>query len=218
MPIPRRAAREVALFAVTPDRGDAIELEAKLPALAAGGVARVLLREPSLAAPARAALAERVARACAAARLELWISADAELALRVGAHGVHLPERSPPPSQLARAAPTLALGLSLHLPLSRPPDEIARCAHAFLAPLLPTPSKPGVEPVGLARFVATAAALPLPLYALGGLTLESAPALAAAGITRVAAIRLFFDAVDPERAARVLHERLAAAGAGEEAR
>ncbi len=214
MPMNRRVDA-VELFAITPGRGDGCELEAKIPALAAGGVERLLLREPALDPVAREALAERVARACRAAHLELWISADAALAERVGAHGVHFTERSPSPLQAAVANRPLAFGVSLHLPFSRTPSELIGCHHAFLAPLLPTPSKPAAAPIGVAAFRTAAAELSMPLFALGGITLESAPLLAAAGIRRVAAIRLFFDALDPERSARVLRQRLASASAAE---
>ncbi len=203
----------VELFAITPGRGDAHELREKIAALARGGVTRLLLREKQLDAAARAALGETVAEACRAAGLELWVSDDVALAARLGAHGVHLSERSPPPSRLAAQAGALAFGLSLHQPVSRPASEIARCRHAFVAPLFATPSKPGVAPLGVAGFAEIAATLPLPVYALGGIELDHTAALAAlarAGIRRVAAIRLFFDARDPAAAARLLAERLRA--------
>jgi len=207
------AAGAVDLFAITPGRGDAHELSEKIAALARGGVTKLLLREKQLADAARTALGEAVAAACRSAAIELWVSDDVALARRLGAHGVHLSERSPPPSHLAAAAGPLAFGLSLHRPVSRRPEEIARARHAFLAPLFATPSKAGVAPLGIDGFVALARTLPIPAYALGGVGLEEATGLARAGIGRVAAIRLFFDARDPESAARRLAERLRAAPA-----
>jgi len=208
-PAPDRAPD---LFAITPGRGDAHELREKIAALARGGVTKLLLREKQLDAAARAALGETVAEACCAAGLELWVSDDVALAARLGAHGVHLSERSPPPSRLAEQAGALAFGLSLHRPVSRPHGEIARCRHAFVAPLFATQSKPGVAPLGVAGFAEIAATLPLPVFALGGIELDRTAELAAlarAGIRRIAAIRLFFDARDPESAARLLAQRLA---------
>lgn len=170
--------------------------------LAEGGLRRFLLREKELAAARRAELARQLAPLCRSLALELWIAEDAELAAEVGATGVHLSERSPPPSSvLARFGATLRVGLSIHADLARPREELARCDHLFLAPVFPTPSKPDARPLGPDGFACLAAGLPAPTFALGGIGLGHLPLLAARGVTRVAAIRLFFDAADPRRAA-----------------
>jgi thiamine-phosphate pyrophosphorylase len=95
--------------------------------------------------------------------------------------------------------------------VSRGVADLASCCHAFLAPLYPTPSKPEATPLLPEGFQALAASLPATLrcFALGGITLERLPELARHGIRRIAAIRLFFDAREPERAASVILERLA---------
>jgi len=197
-----RAPEPIAdLFAISPGRGDRDELERKLARLAEGGLRRFLLREKELAAERRGELARRLAPLCRSLGLELWIAEEAELAAEVGATGVHLSERSPPPSAIvARFGDRLRIGLSIHEELSRPRDELARCGHLFLAPLFPTPSKPAARALGVDGFACRAAGLPVPTFALGGVGLDHLPLLAARGVTRVAAIRLFFDADDPRRA------------------
>lgn len=199
---PEADAGAVELCAVTPGRGDAAELESKVAALGAGGLDSLVLREKQLAPAPRLALAERIAQACRAARVELWVSDDVELARSIGAFGVQLSEAAPPPSAVRARAPELALAVSLHDPLSRPAHEVALCRRALLAPLLPTPSKAGAPALGVARFLELAAELPVPAFALGGIGRDDLPRLAAAGIRRVAAIRLFFDAADAGRAVR----------------
>ena len=180
-------------FAVTPGRGDRDEILAAIPTLAARGARRLLLREKSLAPAARRALAEAIAPACRAAAVELWIAEDVELAKAIGAAGVQLSERSPSPLVVQEALPpALALGVSLHAPITRSARELAACRHAFLGPLFATPGKPDATPLGLARFRELAATLPLPVYAIGGIGADELRKLAAAGIRRVAAIRLFF--------------------------
>jgi thiamine-phosphate pyrophosphorylase len=198
---PSRAAdrRALELFAVTPGRGDGDEVVRALPTLRARGASALLLREKQLDAARRRALAESVAPRCRDAGLALWIAEDVELALAVGAAGVQLSERSPSPlavrSALARSggADRLALGVSLHDPISRSREELEICAHAFLGPLFPTPSKPRATPLGVARFLELAATLPCPAFAVGGVTEPRLAELAAAGVRRAAAIRLFFD-------------------------
>jgi len=195
----------VDLFAISPGRGDGDELARNLPLLAEGGLRRFLLRKKELSPERRGALARRLAPLCRELGVELWIAEDAALARSVAATGVHLSERSPPPSQIAReSGATLALGVSLHEVPSRDAAELALCRHAFLAPVFPTPSKPAERTLGADGFACRAAGLSaergLPVYALGGIGLDHLPLLARRGVTRVAAIRLFFDAADPRRA------------------
>jgi thiamine-phosphate pyrophosphorylase len=209
----RAPERSAGLFAISPGRGDRDELERKLPRLAEGGLRKFLLREKELAAARRGELARRLAPLCRSLGLELWIAEEAELAAEIGAAGVHLSERSPPPSAIAaRLGERLRVGLSIHAELSRPREELARCDHLFLAPVYPTPSKPGARALGADGFACRAAGLPAPVFALGGIGVDHLPLLAARGVTRVAAIRLFFDADDPRRAveeARALLRRAA---------
>jgi len=198
----------VDLFAISPGRGDGDELARKLPLLAEGGLRRFLLREKELSPERRGALARRLAPLCRELGVELWIAEDAALARSVAATGVHLSERSPPPTQVAReSGGTLALSVSLHEAPSRDAAELALCRHAFLAPVFPTPSKPAERTLGADGFACRAAALSglstergLAVYALGGIGPDHLPLLARRGVTRVAAIRLFFDAADPRRA------------------
>lgn len=192
------------LFAISPGRGDRAELSERLPALARGGVRRFLLREKHLDRGQRAVLLEALLPLCAAEGIECWLSEDLELAARFPVAGVQLGERCPAPSTIRVRGRELPLGVSLHAPCRRAPAELRLCQHAFVAPLFATPSKPGAECLGLAGLEQFCRQLPASLttYALGGITAARLPELAAAGVRRIAAIRLFFEARDPEAAAR----------------
>ncbi len=115
----------------------------------------------------------------------------------IGRVGVHLPATGLDVAPLrARFGAELLIGRSTHSL-----DEIARAReegadYATFGPVFATPSKAAFgPPVGLAAF-ARAAALGLPLYALGGVTLEHLPELARAGARGVAGIRLFLEPTD----------------------
>jgi len=195
----------VDLFAISPGRGDGDELARKLLFFAEGGLRHFLLREKELPPEQHGALARRLAPLCRELGVELWIAEDAALARSVAATGVHLSERSPPPSRIAReSGAALALGVSLHEAPSRGAAELALCRHAFLAPVFSTPSKPAEWTFGADGFVCRAVGFSaergFSVYALGGIGLDYLPLLARRGVTRVAAIRLFFDAADPRRA------------------
>ena len=135
-----------------------------------GGLKLVQVREKEMAGEALARFAARVVKLAQAAGARVLINTDAELARRVGADGVHLTA-----SQLARAdrRPGLDLvGASCH-----DAEELARAGElgadfAVLGPVRPTPSHPGAAGIGWDAFAALLRDNPLPVYALGGLSLQ----------------------------------------------
>jgi thiamine-phosphate pyrophosphorylase len=172
---------------------DRRSLPAALPAwcreLALAGVEAVQLREKDLddrdlfelAAAVRPALGART----------LLINGRADVALAAGAEGVHLPADGPPIAPLrACFGERLLLGRSTH----RVEEvEAARSAGADYVTFGPVYSSPGKgEPVGLPA-LRRAAAVGIPIYALGGVKIESFEELAATGVRGVAGIRLFHE-------------------------
>ena len=72
-----------------------------------------------------------------------------------------------------------------------------------------TPTKPDADAAGLSLIEEVAReGLPLPWFAIGGVTLETAPEVAAAGAPGFAVVRAILDAQDPESAARELRSLL----------
>ena len=58
----------------------------------------------------------------------------------------------------------------------------------LLSPVFPTKSHPGAAPIGPLRFAAWVRECPLPVYALGGVSLQSARRLASSGAAGFAGI------------------------------
>ncbi len=123
--------------------------------------------------------------------------------------GAHLPADGLPAAPLkARFGPGLLLGRSAHTV-----EDVARAcdegvAYVVFGPVYSTPGKG--EPVGLAalaRAVLAAAVAGIPVFALGGVTLERLAELAAAGAAGVAAIRLFQHPADLESVAGAAREQ-----------
>jgi thiamine-phosphate pyrophosphorylase len=121
----------------------------------------------------------------------LLVNGRADLALAAGADGVHLPADGVPVAPLRRRfGRALLLGRSTHRL-----EEVAEAAQAgadyvVFGPVFPVPGKG--EPAGLER-LAAAAALGVPVLALGGIGLAELPRVAAAGAAGAAGIRLFAD-------------------------
>ena len=114
-----------------------------------------------------------------------------------GRVGVHLPSFGLPVAAMrARFGAGLLLGRSTHnlTEIESARDEGAD--YATFGPVYSTPSKAALgPPVGLAAFE-RAATLGLPLFALGGVTLERLPELARAGAAGIAGIRIFLDSAE----------------------
>ncbi|HEX8232465.1 MAG TPA: thiamine phosphate synthase [Caulobacteraceae bacterium] len=137
--------------------------------------------------------AEETARALAeVARrkgLVLLVGLDWRLARRVGARGVHLPERLAHRARAVRSAwPSALITAAAH---SR--SGLARAARygadaAFLSLVFPSASPSAAESLGPLRFAAMARAAALPVYALGGVDEKNAPALVRSGAVGLAAV------------------------------
>jgi len=113
----------------------------------------------------------------AEANLPLVVNQRCDLAAAVDADGVQLPERGLTVEAVRRAFPALGIGRSCH---SR--EGLLRAAEAgadwaTLAPIFTPTSKPlpaGVTPLGDKGFREATEGLPLPTFALGGITAQNA--------------------------------------------
>lgn len=176
----------------------------------AGGVRAVQLREKDLAAAELYPLARELRALTARHGARLLINDRLDVALAAGADGVHLGGHSLPVAG-ARSilGPDKLIGVSTHHP-----EEVAAARHngadfVTFGPVYFTPSKAVYgEPAGLAPLREICAAAPLPVFALGGITLERLPELHAAGCHRVALISAILAADDPTAAAAAILARI----------
>jgi thiamine-phosphate pyrophosphorylase len=114
----------------------------------------------------------------------------ADIALEVGADGVHVGENDEPVERLrARVGEKLLIGYSSH---SREEAvEAERCGADYVAfgAIFPTPTKgPGHPVQGLRRLREVASAVNVPLVAIGGIVRENVRGVLAAGADAVAMI------------------------------
>jgi thiamine-phosphate pyrophosphorylase len=188
--------------------GVGIAVEDWLGALGAAGIGAVQLREKDLDHRALFELARR-AREILPATVRLLVNGRLDIALAAGADGVHLPADGVPAAALrARFAPDrsdggLLIGRSTHsvAEIERARDE--GVDYVTFGPVWETPGKGA--PTGIAGLT-EAAAVGVPVFALGGVTLERFGDLAAAGAAGVAAIRLFQRTADLPAVARAARE------------
>jgi thiamine-phosphate pyrophosphorylase len=185
------------------------ELATVVEAALDAGVPAVQLREKELSGRELLALADRLRTATARRGALLFVNDRLDVAIAVGADGVHLGGGSMPVSVARRLLGAAALiGISTHAP----GEETAGADFAFFGPVWPTPSKTGAQ--GEARLTEAVRASRIPVLAIGGVTDDRARAACAAGAAGVAVIRAILAAPDPAAAARTLLAALTPVGAG----
>lgn len=189
--------------------GDPLPL---LPALAAGGLRALQVREKDLSPAQLHAYGRRVRDALgeAGAGVAVFLNDRADLAMSLGLAGAHLREDSLPladqPQVFRRA---LRFGVSTHTLDGVLAAEAAEADFATFGPVYPTASKAAWgDPVGLEGLRQAAANSRLPLLALGGVTPERVAECIAAGAHGVAAISAVWAAPEPVAALAAFREAL----------
>lgn len=186
------AARLPACYLITPDSGASEDYFAALEAALARGVRLVQLRAPSLPAAEFEQLARSVLQRCHAHGAAVVLNSAPELALELGADGVHLNSQRLLALQGRPLPKHLWCGASCHDSEQLQQAVAIGADFAVLSPVQPTTSHPEATPLGWRRFQELVWDLPLPVYALGGVGPEELPQALAARAQGVAAIRAFW--------------------------
>jgi thiamine-phosphate pyrophosphorylase len=164
----------------------------------------------------RLRLSEAVAARCRAAGATCLVNDRADVALAVGADGVHLGAEDLPVAVVRRVlGPNLLVGGTARDPsmARRLVDEGA--SYLGVGPTFATKSKAGLpEPIGLTGVRAVASAVPVPVIAIAGITAQRVDEVMAAGAWGVAVIGAISDAPDPHSAT---HEMMLAVAKAVEA-
>jgi thiamine-phosphate pyrophosphorylase len=174
-------------------------LLAKIAECVAAGVEYIQLREKDLEARELEDLARKAMAAIGVSRTQLLINGRTDLALACGAHGVHLPANDLSASEVrsifARAGRSEpVIGVSAHSDSEVASAESHGANFAVFGPVFEkegSANREGLEQLRQICHRTEAAQPPMPVWALGGITLKNAGLCAAAGAAGIAAIRLF---------------------------
>lgn len=160
---------------------------ARLEAALAGGLRLVQIREPALPDADCERFARAVVERCHAAGALAVVNGDAALARRIGADGLHLPARS---LMAADGRPDFEwVGASCHSRAELEQAAALELDYALLGAVRPTQSHPERATLGWPAFGELIVRLPLPVFALGGLSAGDLETAKAAGAHGVAGIR-----------------------------
>lgn len=187
------------LYAVTDGRGgdDLLDL---VGALLRGGAALVQYRAKQVPAARRHAEAAGLLALCRAHRVPLIVNDDLDLAVAIGADGVHL-GRDDAPLAVARQrlGPDAIVGVSCYAEFGRARAAAAGGAdYVAFGSLFASPTKPAAPRAPLALLGRARRELALPVCAIGGITLANAGQALAAGSDLLAVISDLAEAPDPQ--------------------
>ncbi|GAB3665248.1 thiamine phosphate synthase [Nocardioides korecus] len=186
---------------------------------ARGGVTLVQVREPGLGTRDLCALTRAVQDALAGTGVPVVVNDRVDVALAVGADGVHVGQGDLPPDVARQLlGPRALVGLSVSTA-----DQVAEAQawnargpvldYLGVGPVWATPTKPeAATPLGLERtaaLVALAASTDLPCVAIGGIGPDVAASVRATGVAGLAVVSAVCAAADPAAAASALRAGVA---------
>lgn len=197
----------------------------KIAAVAAAGVDWIQIREKDLSGRDTAALTREAMRRVSKQSqhgqsvTRILVNDRCDVAIAAQASGVHLAENSLPVAEAKRllaaseAAKTLPqdflVGVSCHTPEAAQSAASAGADYIFFGPVFATPSKAAFgAPQGLDRLAELCRSIDIPVFAVGGITLENVRSCIAAGASGIAAIRLFQAAADPAGIVDLIRQQL----------
>lgn len=177
--------------------------------LGAAGVDIVQLREKDMEAGDLLRVGQPILEACRAAGIPFIVNDRPDVALALGADGVHLGRNDLPLAIGRTILPNRIVGLSTHSPpdidraLAQDPDYIG------VGPVHETPTKPGRPGTGFGLVThAAQRVVDKPWFVTGGMDRETVPELLDAGGRRIVVVRAIVEAEDPVKATSELRELL----------
>jgi thiamine-phosphate pyrophosphorylase len=175
-----------------------------------GGVRAVQLREKDLPGRELFRLASLLRRLTREYGAMLLINDRVDVAMAVGADGVHLGVLSLPPGEARRLlGPKAVIGCSAHNAEELLEAETGGADFVTFGPVYPTPSKAAYgPPVGIPALAAACRASRIPVFALGGVGAGNVEETLQSGCFGVAMISGIVAAPDPRAAAAELLERI----------
>jgi thiamine-phosphate pyrophosphorylase len=184
------------LYAITPDAASTDALLQMVARALEGGIAFLQYRNKGADEPLRREQAGALLQMARAKRVPLIVNDDVALAAAIDADGAHVGRDDGDVAAARRALPGKLLGASCYASLESAEAAVREGAdHVAFGSVFASGTKPGAGRAPLEMF-ARARHLGVPRVAIGGITLENAPLVIAAGADCVAVISDLFGAAD----------------------
>lgn len=178
-----------------------------------GGVTCVQLREKTCATREFIEEALAVKEFLRSRGVPLIINDRLDVALAVGADGVHLGQKDMPlAAARAIVTDTMRIGISAESLADAVAAQQGGADYLGVSPIFATPTKTdAAAPLGLAGLQTIRRAVDIPLVGIGGLNRQNAAAVVRCGADGVAVVSAIVAAEDPEQAARELLQAIRSA-------
>ena len=175
----------------------------------AGGATFVQLREKDAPKEEILALARELVEICREAGVPFVVDDDVDVALEVGADGVHVGQDDMA-CENARTilGPDAIIGVSAQTVEQALAAQQAGADYLGVGALIPTPTKPDAVDVTFDELRAICDAVDIPVVGIGGLNAKTVSRLAGSGVDGAAVVSAIFAADDCEAAAAELSELL----------
>ena len=165
---------------------DGLETGTVTEQMIAGGIDLIQLRAKTWPSAEIAKTAAELHRITTERSVPLIINDHPEIARVVSAEGVHVGQDDPAISEVREiAGPHRVVGKSTHSV-----DQAIRASHEGadyigFGPIFATPTKPNYPPIGLGEIGKVHEAVGIPIFCIGGITLDNLSEVIAAGARRV---------------------------------
>jgi thiamine-phosphate pyrophosphorylase len=161
------------------------------------GIKAVQLREKDLQTRPLLEMAYKMRELTARYGTKLFINERLDIAMAVDADGVHLGAKGIPIKAVRRVKNRdLIIGYSAHSPEEAARAEAEGADFVTFSPVYETSSKPGAKAQGLDKLETVVKAVSIPVFALGGITLERVEEVLHRGAFGVAVVSAILGAYD----------------------
>lgn len=172
-----------------------------------GGVSSVQLREKDLDTRNLFSLALELRRITQDYEAGLIINDRADIALAVGADGVHLGRHSMPPAEARKLLGSSGLiGFSAHNVQEAVAGEEGGADYITLSPIFPSEGKG--RPIGPGALLLVKGHVKIPVLALGGIKEDNLQEVLDSKADGIAVLSAIMSSAEPEKQARLLRDKL----------
>lgn len=198
------------LYLVAPARIQAGEVADMAADLKDAGVDLLQLREKEMEAGDILRVGTPLVEACRAAGMPFIVNDRPDIAVTIGADGVHVGQNDLPVEAARGFVGDKIVGLSTHSQeqVDASTELWTLLDYVAVGPVNETPTKPGRPGTGLELVTHAAETIPLPWFVTGGMGPETLPAAIDAGARRIVVVRAITEADDPPAAAARMKQML----------
>ena len=173
-----------------------------------GGVTIVQLREKDLTDDELIREAESVLALCRSKGVPLIINDNYEVALKIGADGVHVGIEDAPVAKIRRRAGSgFIIGATAKTVEQAKNAESAGADYIGVGAVFPSPTKKNAIRITNAQLEEIVSSVNIPAVAIGGITLENADEINCRGPSGIAVVSAVFSAKDIKKASALLRKK-----------